>query len=92
MVDCELMKTTKRLVIDIRIAHYPPYCSKWNPIEHRLFLQIIRAWSGTVFNTIKEASDMAAKTTTKTRLAVECERYIVRDEFLPKWNYLVKCN
>jgi len=108
-----LMKTTKRLGIDIRIAHYPPYCSKWNPIEHRLFSQISRVWSGAVFNTIEEACDMAAKTTTKTGLAVfttinrniyetkkernplfesECERHIVKDEILPKWNYLVKCN
>lgn len=108
-----LMKTAKRLGIDIKIAHYPPYCSKWNPIEHRLFSQISRVWSGTVFNTVEEASDMAAKTTTKTGLAVfttinrniyetkkernplfesECERRIVKDEVLPKWNYLVKCN
>jgi hypothetical protein len=108
-----LMETAKRLGIDIRIAHYPPYCSKWNPIEHMLFSQISRVWSGAVFNTIEEASDMAAKTTTKTGLAVfttinrniyetkkerntlfesECERHIVKDEILPKWNYLVKCN
>ncbi len=66
-----------------------------------------------VFNTIEEASDMAAKITTKTGLAVitivnrntyetkkvrnplfesEFERNIVKDEILPKWNYLVKCN
>ena len=108
-----LMQTAKKLGIDIRIAHYPPYCSKWNPIEHRLFSQISRTWSGAVFNTVEEASDMAAKTTTKTGLAVfttinrntyetkkertphyesECERHIVKDDFLPKWNYLVKCS
>lgn len=107
-----LMETAKRLGIDIRIAHYPPYCSKWNPIEHRLFSQISRVWSGAVFNTIEEASDMAAKTTTKTGLVVfttinrnnyetkkernplfesECDRHIVKDQILPKWNYLVKC-
>jgi len=28
-----LIQLAKRLGIDIRIAHYPPYCSKWNPIE-----------------------------------------------------------
>ena len=22
----------------------------------------------------------------------ECDRHIVKDEILPKWNYLVKCN
>jgi hypothetical protein len=24
------------------VAHYPPYCSKWNPIEHRAFSFINR--------------------------------------------------
>ncbi|WP_280175602.1 ISAzo13-like element transposase-related protein [Bathymodiolus platifrons methanotrophic gill symbiont] len=23
--------------MEIRIAHYPPYTSKYNPIEHRFF-------------------------------------------------------
>lgn len=23
--------------MDILVAHYPTYCSKWNPIEHKLF-------------------------------------------------------
>lgn len=108
-----LIQLSKKLGIDIRIAHYPPYCSKWNPIEHRLFSQISRVWSGAVFNTIEEASELASKTSTKTGLAVftsinrriyetkternplferECERHIVKDEILPKWNYLVKCN
>jgi hypothetical protein len=108
-----LIQLSKRLGVDIRIAHYPPYCSKWNPIEHRLFSQISRVWSGAVFNTIEEASELASKTRTKTGLAVftsinrriyetkternplfesECQRHIVKDEILPKWNYLVRCN
>jgi len=98
---------------EIRIAHYPPYCSKWNPIEHRLFSQISRVWSGAVVNTIEETCELASRARTKTGLAVctsinrriyktkternplfesECARYIVKDEILPKWNYLVKCN
>ena len=32
----DLQKLADRLGIEIRVAHYPPYCSKWNPIEHRL--------------------------------------------------------
>ncbi|MBQ2180036.1 MAG: ISAzo13 family transposase [Prevotella sp.] len=108
-----LIQLAKRLAINIRIAHYPPYCSKWNPIEHRLFSQISRVWSGAVFNTIEEASELASRARTKTGLAVstsinrriyetkternplfesECARHIVKDEILPKWNYLVRCN
>ena len=33
----DLQKLADRLGIEIPVAHYPPYCSKWNPIEHRLF-------------------------------------------------------
>lgn len=108
-----LIETAKRLGIDIRIAHYPPYCSKWNPIEHRLFSQISRVWSGAVFNNVEEAREMASRARTKTGLAVftsinrrtyetkkernplfksECDKHIIKDEILPKWNYLVKCN
>lgn len=26
--------------IEIRVAHYPAYCSKYNPLEHRLLPQV----------------------------------------------------
>ena len=28
------------------VAHYPTAASKWNPIEHRLFCEISKNWSG----------------------------------------------
>lgn len=34
----ELIKLSEDLHIDIIVTHYPPYTSKWNPIEHRLLL------------------------------------------------------
>lgn len=37
---------------EIRVAHYPPYCSKYNPIEHKLFPHITRAWSGVMLDSI----------------------------------------
>ena len=33
----DLQKLADRLGVEIRVAHYPPYCSKYNPIERRLF-------------------------------------------------------
>ncbi|KRB80994.1 hypothetical protein ASE07_24530 [Noviherbaspirillum sp. Root189] len=30
----------------ITVCHYPPGCSKWNPIEHRLFSHISINWAG----------------------------------------------
>ena len=38
IVKQDLAKLAKSL--NILVAHYPPYCSKWNPIECRLFSQI----------------------------------------------------
>ena len=37
----------------IRVAHYPPYCSKFNPIEHRLFPHVTRALSGVILKTVE---------------------------------------
>lgn len=65
-----LIQLAKRLHVDIRVAHYPPYNSKWNPIEHRLFSQISRSWDGVVFDTLYTAVELAASTRTSTGLAV----------------------
>ena len=66
----ELIQLAKKLKVNIRVAHYPPYCSKWNPIEHRLFSQITRVWKGAIFNTVELARDLAAGCRTKTGLVV----------------------
>ena len=56
--------------IEIRIAHYPPYCSKYNPIEHRLFPHITRACQGVIFSSMEVVTDLISKTRTKTGLKV----------------------
>jgi len=32
--------------LTVRVCHYPPGSSKWNPIEHRLFSEISKNWAG----------------------------------------------
>lgn len=49
---------------EIRIAHYPPYCSKYNPIEHRFFPHVTRACQGVVFKNIEFALQLMEKTST----------------------------
>ena len=66
----ELIQLAKKIKVNIRVAHYPPYCSKWNPIEHRLFSQITRVWKGAIFNSVELARDLAAGCRTKTGLTV----------------------
>ena len=56
--------------IEIRIAHYPPYCSKYNPIEHRLFPHITRACQGVVFSSLELVTDLISKTQTQKGLKV----------------------
>ena len=56
--------------IEIRIAHYPPYCSKYNPIEHRLFPHITRACQGVVFSSLELVTNLISKTRTQTGLKV----------------------
>ena len=56
--------------IEIRIAHYPPYCSKFNPIEHRLFPHITRACQGVIFSSLELVTDLISKTKTQKGLKV----------------------
>ena len=39
IVKQDLMDLANKLGIRLLMVHYPPYCSKFNPIEHRLFSQ-----------------------------------------------------
>lgn len=64
------MKLASRLDMNLLIMHYPPYCSKYNPIEHRLFSQITRSWSGAPLLSIEDAARRAAETTTLKGLTV----------------------
>jgi len=50
--------------------HYPPYTSKWNPIEHRVFPHITRAIEGVPLNTVDDVKNKIELTKTKTGLTV----------------------
>ena len=66
----DLQKLANEIGIEIRIAHYPPYCSKWNPIEHRLFCHITRSLQGMILKNIDLTKELIEKTTTTTGLKV----------------------
>lgn len=65
-----IQNLANELGLMIRIAHYPPYCSKYNPIEHRLFPHVTRACQGVIFKTIEVVKDLMARTSTKQGLSV----------------------
>ncbi len=66
----DLQKLANELGIEIRIAHYPPYTSKWNPIEHRLFCHMTRALKGVIFTSHELVKELIETTTTKQGLKV----------------------
>jgi hypothetical protein len=66
----DLIALAQRLGLRLRIAHYPPYTSKWNPIEHRLFSQVERTWSGVMLDSPETARRTVERTTTETGLRV----------------------
>lgn len=66
----QLQKLADEIGIEIRVAHYPPYCSKWNPIEHRLFPHITRSMQGISLASHKMVKQLIKKTTTTTGLQV----------------------
>ncbi len=70
IVKQDLVKLAKSLNINILVAHYPPYCSKWNPIEHRLFSQITHTWSGITLKNIEFVKNLTNTTITRTGLKV----------------------
>lgn len=67
----ELEKVAQEIGIEIRVAHYPPYTSKYNPIEHRLFPHLTRACQGVIFRSVELVKELMSKATTKTGLEVE---------------------
>lgn len=66
----KLQNLVNTIGIEIRVAHYPPYCSKWNPIEHRLFPHITRCLQGVPLKSHELAKQLIEKTTTSTGLRV----------------------
>lgn len=66
----DLQRLADRLGVELRVAHYPPYCSKHNPIEHRVFPHITRACQGVIFHTAEIAKQFIERATTSTGLRV----------------------
>lgn len=66
----DLQALVDEIGVEIRIAHFPPYCSKYNPIEHRLFPHVTRACQGVIFKSLEIVCQLMAKTHTRQGLSV----------------------
>ena len=92
----DLQELVNRMGLPVRVAHYPPYTSKYNAIEHRLFPHVTRACQGVIFKSLALVKQLMEKTHTRTGLSVVVDildqvyktgRKVAK-EVKPTWNLL----
>ncbi len=66
----DLQELVNRLGLEVRVLHYPPYCSKYNPIEHRLFCHLSRVCQGVMFSSVELVRQLMSGARTRTGLSV----------------------
>lgn len=64
----QLQRAANATGLRIRVAHYPTGCSKYNPIEHRLFPHITRECQGVFLTCVEHVRDLMRKATTSSGL------------------------
>jgi len=64
----DLQQLVDRIGLPIRIAHFPSYCSKYNPIERRFFPHVGRACEGMLFDSLERVVELMRRTTTRSGL------------------------
>jgi hypothetical protein len=69
----QLHQLSQLLDRTFRVCHLPPYCSKYNPIDHRLFSQLSRSLEALQLTSIEVIHEALNQTTTRTGLHVVCE-------------------
>jgi hypothetical protein len=57
--------------LTVTVSHYPPGCSKWNPVEYRLFSQISMNWAGRPLRNLDTMLAFIRGTTTVSGMRVE---------------------
>ena len=67
----ELQKSfADRYDLTVTVAHYPTGASKWNPVEHRLFSEITKNWTGRPLDSLETMLNYIQTTTTAAGLEV----------------------
>ena len=64
----DLQQVVNEIGIPIRVAHFPSYCSKYNPLERRFFPHVSRACTGMLFDTLDRVVSLLRKAVTSTGL------------------------
>jgi hypothetical protein len=64
-------KLCDRFRLTVTVCHYPSGCSKWNPVERRLFSEITKNWEGKPLRSFGLMLGYIRGTTTTTGLVVK---------------------
>lgn len=60
-----------RFGMKVKVCHYPPGSSKWNPIEHRMFSFISRNWAAQPLVDYETVLNFISTTETETGLTIQ---------------------
>lgn len=66
----DLQGLVNQMGLEIRMAHYPPYASKYNPIEHRVFPHLSRVCRGVILHSVDLVVELMSRAKTATGLTV----------------------
>ncbi len=77
-----LCQTSAAIGLPIRVAHYPVYCSKYDPIERRVFPWVEQAYSGRHFTQIGQMGN-AIETHAMTSTGLTTTAHIMTKMFQP---------
>jgi hypothetical protein len=69
----QLHQLSQLLGRTLRVCHLPPYCSKYNPIDHRLFCHLSRSLQAMQLTSIEVVYRALQQTSTRAGLRVVCE-------------------
>lgn len=80
--------------LKLTVCHYPTGASKWNPIEHRLFSEISKNWSGVPLKSIQTALRYIRTTITAAGLKVSAclnrKTYPLKEQVPPELSSKIK--
>lgn len=78
----ELQKFADEVQIEIHVSHFPPWTSKWNKIEHKMFSFITKNWRWKPLIDRATVVKLIWNTTTKTWLKIQSE---LDENIYKKW-------
>ena len=78
----ELQKFATETWLIIHVSHFPPWTSKWNKIEHKMFCFISKNWRGRPLIDTATVVNLIGNTKTKTGLTIEAE---LDENIYEKW-------